>query len=176
MKIHVIPWNERYIRAIDNVFLETWLETYPSNEFHITEDDVYSAFWIRKQRLEKRIKQLRNKTEDDIYLMAKIGNKIVGVLRWRKSLEFNELEALYILPQFQRKWIGKALWITLQSHFWTNNPIIVRVATYNQNAIQFYKNIGFMAHSWEFDTKKVHKLKNGKELPLTTMILTIKAE
>ncbi len=44
MKIHVIPWNERYIRAIDNVFLETWLETYPSNEFYITKDDVYSAF------------------------------------------------------------------------------------------------------------------------------------
>ncbi len=171
MRIKITHWNKRYINAIDRVFLETWLETYPNTEYNITKDDVYSAFWTKKQRLEKREKRLNEKEDSDTFLMAKIGNSITWVAKWKVYPDFNELEAIYILPRFQRKWIGKILWNTMQSYFLKDIPTIVRVASYNSKALEFYKQLGFLEHTWKYDTKKVHSLKNWKELPLITLIL-----
>ena len=172
MTIHTIPWNKRYVRAIDTVFLQTWLDTYQNHEYNIKKIDIIEHFWKLAPRLERRKIKLESVNHNEIRIMAKEWNKIIGVCVAKKDNKKNILESIYILWSHQWKGIWRKLWGDVIEFFDKRLPVVVEVASYNQNAIAFYKKLGFYRHTWEHHNNDFHNLKNGKSIPIITMILS----
>ncbi len=172
MSIHTIPWSKKYVRAIDNIFFQTWLDTYPNPKYNISQVDIVESFWKLTPRLKRRIIRLESIEDNEHRIIAKEWNKIIGLCVLKKDNFKNTLEALYVLPWFQGRWVGKKLWEDITIFFDKTLPIVTEVAIYNKNAIAFYEKLGFRRHIWEYHIKDVYQLKNWKSFPVITMILS----
>ena len=133
------------VREIQDVFYLAWLDTYPNQELGITVDDIENRFKDRfsPQKIEKRIEQIRNIYPNHRFLVAKEDEKIVGVCSLAKYDDYNQLQAIYVLPGYQRHGIGMMFWQIAQTFFAHDKDTIVWVANYNLKAIEFYKRLGF---------------------------------
>lgn len=133
------------VKQIQNVFYFTWLATYPDDKVGITKEDIEERYKNRlsERVIEKRKNDISNKNENRLFLVAKDGENIVGVCRLLREKDFNDLEAIYVLPEYQGRGI-KMFWNEAKKFWNLENDIVVRVATYNKNAIEFYKKLGFV--------------------------------
>ncbi len=160
--------------AIQTVFYKSWLDTYPNEEVGITVDDVehwYKDAW--EEKLNKLQSRINNPSENQSFFIAKEGNEVVGVCRIVKHLDKNQLQAIYVLPEYQRKGVGKMLWDRALEMFDPTKDIIVQVATYNTKAIGFYKKLDFTDTGKRFSDEHF-RMKSGAIIP--EMELEIKAE
>ncbi|MEI6042703.1 MAG: GNAT family N-acetyltransferase [bacterium] len=128
------------VLGIGEVFYKTWLATYPNEEIGITTEDVEFRFKDRKNRDGSKF---ANIPDNELFLVAKEGDGVVGVCDLIKHHEKNELKAIYILPEYQGRGIGKKFWNEALKFFDLKKDTIVNVVTYNNNAIEFYKRLGF---------------------------------
>ncbi len=132
--------------GIVNVLHKTWLATYPNEEFGITKEHIEESY--KDSFTEEKLKKLNNKlaqtSEEERRLIARTESGIVGVATMIKNKENNQLKTLYVLPEFQGKGIGKKLWEEAKTFCDPTKDSIVQVATYNLNAIEFYKRLGFV--------------------------------
>lgn len=104
-------------------------------------------------------------------MVAKNDEKIVGVCRIIKENNFNKLEAIYVLPDFQGRGIGKMFWAEALK-FWDNEKkIIVQVATYNTNAIRFYERLGFVDHGKRFTDENLRMPISGVFIPEMELVI-----
>lgn len=161
------------IKGIQEVFYKTWLETYPNKKAGITVEDVEAKYKDRfsEAALEKRKNDILNQSDNKLLLLAKENDTIIGVCKLKKEETFNELEAIYVLPEYQGQGIGKMLWERASEFFDNNKDIIVQVATYNNQAINFYKKLGFVDTGKKF-AKENHRMPvSGKIIPETEMII-----
>lgn len=147
------------VRDIQQVFYETWLVTYPNKEVGITVEDIEEKFKDRlsQEKIQKRTKDILNMPENEIFLIAKDGDAIVGVCKAEKRETENELSAIYVLPSYQGKGVGMMLWEKVKEFFGNEKSIIVHVATYNTQAINFYQRLGFIDTGKRFTNEK-HKM------------------
>lgn len=164
------------IYSIQQVFYKTWLSTYPNKEAGITKEDVEERFRDRfsENALSKRKKQVLSQSPDYISIVAKNGDDIIGFCEAKKGELYNELKSIYVLPNYQGKGIGMMLWNEIVNFLGNEKKIIVCVATYNQQAIDFYKKIGFTDTNKRF-TKEQYRMPISKALvPEMEMILDAK--
>lgn len=133
-------------RGMIEVFYRTWLDTYPNEEAGITVDDIYDRYKnaFTEESLTKRKKQLEHLDQGETLLLAKDGEKVVGVCRVVEHPQKNQPQAIYVLSEYQRKGIGQLFWNEAQKVFNPKKDIFVEVATYNTKAIEFYKKLGFI--------------------------------
>ncbi len=150
---------ERDLTQAQEVFYKTWLATYPNVEHGITTADVEEFYKDRHnpEKIQKRIQGLKNLPENMCYLVARDGDRVIGACRATKEKDFNQLKAIYILPEYQGQGIGKMFWQELLKFFDLKNKIIVQVATYNKQAIGFYEKLGFVDNGKRF-TEERHKM------------------
>ncbi len=132
--------------GITNVFYKAWLATYPNAEKGITVDDIEDSykdeFSVEKI---KRLKDLiRNMPINKKRFVAKKGDMVVGACTVIRNEKNNHLRTLYILPEYQNKGIGTKLWNKTLEFFDPKKDTIVQVADYTENAINFYKKLGFV--------------------------------
>ncbi|MEI6352735.1 MAG: GNAT family N-acetyltransferase [Candidatus Nomurabacteria bacterium] len=162
--------------GIQEVFYKTWFNTYPNKEIGITEEDIEERFKNRldDENIQKRIDTLSNLPENQLFLVAKLENKVVGLCRVSKNDEHNKLIAIYILPEYQRMKIGGMLWSKAKDFLDKSKDTIVEVVTYNQNAINFYKKIGFIDTGKRFSEEKQRMPISGVLIPEMEMILKTK--
>jgi ribosomal protein S18 acetylase RimI-like enzyme len=174
-EIEIVRASPRDVRGMQEVYYKTWLATYPNEELGITTDDIEDQFkdTFTEEGLEKTAEHLANPPEGQTVLLAKEGNEVVGVCRAIVSDDKNELRTIYILPEHQGKGIGRKLWEEAKKVFDPHKDIIVSVATYNMNAINFYKKLGFIDTGKRWNDDKF-KLKSGAKMPEMEMV--IKAE
>jgi ribosomal protein S18 acetylase RimI-like enzyme len=134
------------VYQIQKAFYDTWLDTYPDSQIGITTTDVEEIFKdsFTEQGLLRRNKYLLNLNSNQKFLVAKIQDMVVGVLFLNIKDEYNQLQAIYVLPSYQGRGIGKMFWQSALEFFDPNKDIIVHVATYNTKAIHFYKSLGFV--------------------------------
>ena len=134
------------VLGIQSVIYETWLATYPNKKFGITAEDIEERFKDRfsETQIKKRFAAISALPKNKIFLVAKDDEKVVGVCRAERGELNNQLTAIYILPAYQSKGIGKKLWKECLEFFEDKKDVIVYVATYNANAISFYQNLGFI--------------------------------
>ncbi len=160
---------------IQHVFYTTWMATYPNEQHGITVDDLKYRYKdaFSKETLDKRRKMIKEMGDNELLLVAKYKTKLIGVCYLEKDKSKNELQAMYILPDYQGKRIGTGFWKEAQNFFDHSKDIIVNVAVYNTKAIEFYKKLGFIDTGKRFSEERF-RMKSGSIL--TEMEMAIKAK
>ncbi len=163
------------IPVIQDLFYETWLDTYPNAEAGITREDVEFKFKDRHspENIAKRSIYLAGLSADAPFYVAVVDGIVVGLARANIYPDKNQLQAIYVLPKFQGQGIGKKLWQKVGESFNPQLPTIVHVATYNQKAISFYKKLGFQETGKQFSEER-HRMKSGNIIPETEMVMAAK--
>jgi len=161
--------------GVDKVFYKTWLVTYPNEEAGITVDDIEDRFKDRltEEGVKKASEKIANPPEGSTTFIAKEGDMIVGVCRIIVSEQENRIGAIYVLPEHQGKGIGKKLWEQAQKFFDFKKDTFVSVVSYNTNAIDFYKRLGFEDTGKRWNDEKF-KMKSGAIFPEMEMIIKAK--
>lgn len=160
--------------GIQEVFYKTWLDTYPNKESGVTVDDIEDQYKdaFTEETIRQRREGLASPKKERTLLVAKEGDIVVGVCRIVRRSDKNQLQAIYVLPEFQGKGIGRLFWEEAKKFFDKEKDIVVEVATYNSNAIEFYKKLGFLDTGRRFHDEKF-KMKSGAVIP--EMEMEIKA-
>jgi GNAT superfamily N-acetyltransferase len=134
--------------AVCDVLRQTWLDTYPNEEAGITRDDIRLRIeGVDGERIPKNIERWRKSiaTTDGsraVYV-ARIDGKVSGVVAPGFIDGQRRIGAIYMLPEAQGKGIGSQLMQKALEWHGDKEDIYLLVATYNQNAIDFYKRFGF---------------------------------
>lgn len=93
---------------------------------------------------EQEFEKYKNKFEPNKIQVIQYEGKDVGRLRVVRSSESIYIGGIQILPEFQGKGIGTALFTELiEESEQTGVPITLEVHDVNQSAINFYKKLGF---------------------------------
>ena len=158
--------------GIAEAFYKTWLATYPNEKAGITVDDVEDRFKnaFTKEGLAKRAERIAHPEENTSFFLAKEGDKVVGLCNVIRHPDKNQLQAIYVHPEYQGRGVGRLLWGEAQKHFDFDKDTIAQVATYKTNAIEFYKKFGFIETGKEFSDERF-RMKSGAVIPETEMII-----
>jgi len=161
------------VAGIAAVQKETWLVTYPNEEYGITVEDIQAKDFDSPERLAKRRESLEKQSQDIHNWIVKDGQKIVGFCIAKKESENGRVQAIYVLPEYQGCGVGKML--IQQAFDWLGieHDVKVNVAKYNLPSIAFYKKAGFEEVGDVTDTG-VPSLPSGKRIPEIEMIRKIK--
>ncbi len=161
--------------GIQEVFHKAWLATYPNEKIGITVDDIEDRFKdiYSEERVAKRRGHIEKSIENEAFLVAKEGDKVVGLCRAVRYDDKNQLHAIYILPEYQGKGIGTKFWNSLRDFFDDAKDTYLEVADYNDKAIGFYERLGFEDTGRRFVDEKM-QMKSGSNIPQMEMILKAK--
>ena len=138
------PADARGLREVQH---QTWLATYANEKTKVTPEDIDWYFnnfkkVYSERSLEKTAQDLETQ-DGGVALVAKEGEKIVGYAWFLCGEDYNELGAIYILPEYHGRGIGKKLWEQGQIYFDQKKPTVVRLEENNESAKAFYANLGF---------------------------------
>lgn len=164
------------VLGIQKVFYETWLATYQNKEVGVTEEDIEEKFKNRfsQEAIQKRTDEILNITGQQLFLVAKDGDGVIGLCQAEKRESDNRLWATYVLPSCQRKGVGMMFWEELKKFFGDKNDTIVHVAFYNVQAINFYKKLGFIETGKSFTEERYKMPISGTIIPEIELILKVK--
>ena len=161
--------------GVFNVQRQTWLATYPNAEAGITEEDIRVRIEgehgeLVPQKLERWRSGIENPGDNRAVFVVRDNNKVVGFVSPGIIDGQRRIGAIYVLPETQGKGVGGKLLKEALAWHGRDEDIFLHVATYNQNAIDFYKKNGFEETGKEIrDT--VAQLGNNKEIPEIEMVL-----
>ena len=158
--------------SIHNILFTAWLDTYPNKEFNISKDDIEFNFQqklLPEEIAKAKIKNYKN-SASAIKLILDFSGSAVGFCRAEEKEKYNQLQAIYVLPECHGMGFGYALWQEAKKIFNPQKDTIVHVASYNQKAINFYEKLGFESTGKIFFNEK-HKMRNGAMIPELEMII-----
>ena len=160
--------------GITTVLYKTWLDTYPNEKIGITKEDVEESYkdHFTEERVKKQQENIANAPANQLRLVAKSGDQIVGVSTMIRNEDNNQLRTIYVLPEFQGRGIGQMLWKEAQKFCDSTKNTIVQVATYNKNAISFYEKLGFTDTGKRWSDDK-WKMKSGATIPEMELIIKV---
>ncbi len=161
MDIKIRPIRPEDAFSVSEVFYKTWLQTYPNKDLRITKKDIQEKFkdYLNEESINKFKEAILNLNRDHSVWVAEYKTKTIGVCRVIKRKDFNQLQAIYVLPEYQNQGIGKKLWDVTLDFFNDYKDIVVHVVTYNKQAISFYQKLGFKDTGKRF-TEERHKIRN----------------
>ncbi len=172
--IAAVPTDARGIR---HVSYDSWLVTYPNEANGITVDDI--RYRLKDTFSDEKIAKLEEQitdaiaSEDKRYFVAKEGEKIIGYCYAVRHQDKNQLQAIYVSPDQVGKGIGTKLWQAARDFFDPKKDTCVEVAIYNENAILFYKNLGFVETGKIFSDEKF-KMQSGSIITQTELVIKAK--
>jgi GNAT superfamily N-acetyltransferase len=172
-EIKISPASPDDVRGVQEVFYRTWLATYPNKEAGITVEDIEYMYKdaFSEEVLLKRAERMTHLPNGTKFFMAKEGGKVVGVCTAVRREDKNQLQAIYVLPEYQGKGIGSMLWREAQKFFDPTKETIVQVADYNLGAIEFYKKLGFVDSGKPHWNSDKFKMKSGAMITEIEMTL-----
>lgn len=134
--------------AISELLRRTWWTTYPSKDAGITEEDIRlrtdGANGERiAENIEKWRKQIEASNESGVVFAARCGGTVVGMAAPSIIDGVRHVGAIYVLPEYQGHSIGKKLMEKVLEWHGSDDDIYLSVASYNTNAINFYKRFRF---------------------------------
>jgi len=159
------------VLEIHNLFRDTWLATYPNEEYGISVEDIEHHFGqLDQAALDKRADYIGTAVVDEqqFYKIARIDEKIVGIVFGKTVEEGVYLKSLYVLPTYQGQGIGSALFEVFKRWAGQGRPVYVSVAIYNANAIAFYIAKGFVDTGKRFSEERF-RMKSGSLIPEVEM-------
>lgn len=134
-------------KAIRTMHAQSWLDTYPNEEFGISKEWVKErvSHWITPEGLsesEEHLKGIFNNPEH-LYRIATEGDNVIGFVHAFNTEGEQELKALYVDKDHKGSGLAQKLMKEVNEWVDKTKPIKLGVATYNQRAINFYINQGF---------------------------------
>ncbi|HBD24558.1 MAG: hypothetical protein A2566_03595 [Candidatus Zambryskibacteria bacterium RIFOXYD1_FULL_40_13] len=174
MDIKIVKPTIEDVRGTIEVQYKTWLATYPNKKAGITIDDIEYRYKdaFSPERLKKREEMIVSQEPNEKYIVAKDGDRVVGMCYAVIHEDKNQLEAIYILPEYHGRGIGTKLWNAVLPFFDKTKDIYVEVADYNEKAIGFYKKLGFIDTGRRFSDERF-KMKSGAMLPEMEMKISV---
>lgn len=160
-----VPSDAVQIAHIQHV---TWLATYVNKEHGIEPADIEAQSFESPERIAHHVDSINGTNSWKIWV-AEVDGKVVGFNGVNKGEEINYQGGCYILPEYQGQGIGSELIKKSYAALGSDKPIECGVATFNENALKFWKKQGF-----EVVGKDAHPLKSGKTLPLVKMLRPLK--
>ena len=94
---------------------------------------------------------------------------LIGFCTIKQDEHENLIQALYVLPHYQNKGVGKRLLQTALDWFGHTKEVVLNVASYNEKAIAFYRAFGFVPNGPLADTEAL-QLPSGVRLPEIRMV------
>jgi GNAT superfamily N-acetyltransferase len=168
MKIKIRKSVPNDVYGIRDVQRITWLKTYPNSEEGITIEDIIKKFEIDKtyegkEKIEERKKKYEDKNTG--IWVAEADGSVVGFCMAIKEGEHNRVGAIYVLPIYHRKGLGGQL--IEKAFIWLGDrkDILINVARYNNQAINFYNKFGFLETGKVGTLDSAAKLPSGKFIP-----------
>jgi ribosomal protein S18 acetylase RimI-like enzyme len=136
-------------RGVADVQRLTWLATYPNVEAGITEEDVRLRVEGEHGELIPRgIERWRLGIEamgdQRAVFVVKDGTEVIGFTAPAVMNGRRRIGALYVKPELQRHGIGGELLRRAIAWNGPSDDIYVNVASYNADAIRFYRRYGFV--------------------------------
>ncbi len=147
---------------------ETWLATYPNEEYGITAQDIQAKKLDDPLRVARWRLRLEDRDPSHRTWIAKEGLHIVGYCFAQTGEKENHVTALYVSPQEQHRGVGKRLMDEALIWFGTSKSVALEVATYNAKAIAFYEKYGFQ--KVDETPKLIPPLPSGKSIPIVKMV------
>lgn len=150
---------------IFNIIKKSWLSTYPNSEYWIKVEDILKRF-EDTSRIQKMKENFSNYWVDSEWWVCEYDWKLVWV--WITNLMWIECHVwvIYIIEEYQRKWIWKLLLDKILEFRENYNEIYAEVASYNTNAIHFYEKNGFKIIPW---IESKHKIVDEIYMPTIMM-------
>ncbi len=157
--------------VINDIQYRAWMATYPNAKHGITIDDIESRFEdMSEERIARRRKSLENPDDGMTTLVARKDSKTVGMCRAITTNDRNQLQMIYVHPDYQHQGIGTRLWEEAKKHLEMAKDTYVDVVDYNQAAIDFYTKLGF-APSGRTHQDERFRLKSGAIFTEMEMVL-----
>ena len=144
------------VYGIHEVTKITWLKTYPNIEEGITVEDIKEKF--------KMDETSEGKNNINTWV-AEDKDKIIGFCMAIKEGKNNRVGAIYVIPSFQREGLGKQLIERAFDWLGDGKDILINVARYNKQAINFYEKLGFVKTGKSGALDSAAKLPSGKFIP-----------
>lgn len=159
------------VLALHEVYFLAWLKTYPNEEYNITKEDIVYKY---EQRLKpEKIIESREKIaqikENELKLLLEYKGKVVALCNVVKNQNYNQLQAIYVLPEYQGMGIGVSIWSEAEKFLDPYKKTIVHVVSYNNKAIKFYEKIGFKSKGRIFKDERF-QMRNGAVFPELEMV------
>ena len=157
-------------QAIHEVIKASWYAAYIDTKIGITKEDIDASYTPEIE--EGQIKALRFRAEnpkgEDISLVAKDNERVVGFIRFKIHPDSVEWLSLYVHPDYFGKGIGTVLWEESSKLLPEGKPVTAEVATYTK-AVDFYKKLGFV----DTGERAAENVMKGSKIPipLTKLIL-----
>lgn len=159
-------------RAIQEVYYRSWLVTYPNKEYGITVKDIEDSYKdaFTEETIKARADRIAHPLDNVKMLVARDGEKVVGVCRIVLYFDKNQLQTMYLLPEYQGKGIGTMLWNGAVKFFDKNKDTVLGVAVYNKRAIAFYEKLGFKDTGKRYSQERL-RLPSGADIPEMEMVI-----
>jgi ribosomal protein S18 acetylase RimI-like enzyme len=157
----------------------TWLATYPNTEAGITEEDIRLRVEgehgeLVTQKIERWRSAIETAGDKRAVFVVRDNQRVVGFVAPAIMDGQRRIGAIYVLPDTQDKGLGSKLLQAAIEWHGRDEDIYLHVASYNQNAIDFYKQNGF-EETGKAISDEMAQLGNGKEIPEIEMVLGTKS-
>lgn len=159
------------VLKLHRVYLSAWLDTYPNEEFNITTEDIIYKYEQRlaPDKIEESKEKITQTKENELKLLLEYNGDVVALCNVAIEKDYNHLQAIYVLPEYQRMGIGGLIWSEAEKFLDPYKKIIVHVVSYNDKAIKFYEKLGFKSTNKIF-TDERFKMRNGSVFPELEMV------
>ncbi|MBI2607347.1 MAG: GNAT family N-acetyltransferase [Candidatus Doudnabacteria bacterium] len=152
-------------RAIAVIRKRGWETTYVDEEKGITRADIDSRGMDDEDRIQRHQERLKEPSENAHTWVVKVESQVVGFCE-AVSGDYNEIKAVYILPEFQSQGHGQQLMQQAIEWIGRDKDIYLDVVDFNTRAIELYKRLGFELT----DKREFVQFKSGKFMQVLVMI------
>ena len=169
--IHIREAHPDDADAMRDVQHHTWVATYPNEAYGITKEDIEARFHEDPETARGRRERRRQSVSTAPFhsWVALEGAAIIGFCTVKQDNRENLIQALYVLPDYQSKGVGKRLLQTMLDWFGAGKEVVLHVASYNEKAIAFYHAFGFVQNGPLADPEAL-QLPSGLRFPEIKMV------
>lgn len=129
--------------SLNKIREATWLDTYPNEEYGLSLKDLKTKDFFNPDAIESWKESIRNQGDESRYWLISVDGEDVAFAIAKKGKEVNELSAIYVHPNYQKRGLGSKIMEKILDFLGTEKAIEVEVVSYNLRTRKFYEKYGF---------------------------------